>query len=60
MIVKMIFVLALGFLMYGLLVSSAHMPFAGAFFLAPLLLCAAMMMFMGHGGNKKEFPTHKH
>ena len=46
--------------LYGLLVSFAHMPFFATFLLLPLALCGIMMMFMGHGEDKKEYPAHKH
>lgn len=39
-----------------------HMPFVGAFFLLPLLFCAAMFLFMDHGSSedKKTGSAHQH
>lgn len=45
---------------YGLLVGISHLPFTGALLVVPFFLCMLMMMFMGHGEDKKSNIGHKH
>jgi len=48
------------FTIYALFVLTFfHIPIFGAFFFVPLVLCMAMILFMGHGDEKKH-ATHKH
>lgn len=58
--VNMLFALVVVFTIYGFFVSMVHVPFYGAFFLFPFLLCLAMVMFMDHGEGKKKHAAHKH
>ena len=56
-ILTILFTLTIVFTLYGLLISIVHMPFLGAFFLVPLLLCITMVMLMDHGLSKRHMHT---
>lgn len=59
MIATIIFAVLIAFTIYGLSLALFHMPLYGAFFLIPLFLCMAMVLFMAHGEDKKHV-AHKH
>jgi hypothetical protein len=59
MIANIVFAVAIVFTIYAFALTFFHMPVFGAFFFVPLVLCMAMILFMGHGDEKKH-ATHKH
>ena len=52
--IEILFAVTFVLLLYIVAVGVSHVPFIGSLFFAPLLICAAMMLIMGHGEHKHK------